>query len=111
MNIGNDTVAGLSSRTLRFFRAAGLAVLFAAALASTTCADPLPNARKFAHGCRQDMASCRDVLTGFLADQNAACTPSLEQVLAEIDRHPAWGGEIWTRGVTSAVDAICARGH
>jgi hypothetical protein len=104
-------MTGFQFSAVRAARAVALAAVLVAAFVSHAAADPEPSAQKFAQDCRRDMAACQDVFANLLGNSSATCTPSLEQVLAQIDKHPEWGRETWTRGVTSAVAAICERDH
>ena len=92
----------------------GISVLSAALLAAAPglAADDSsePTTAKFLHDCKKqaNRSSCADLLSELVLNSDITCVPTLDQVLAEIEKHPEWSSQPWTDGVTTAVKNICS---
>jgi len=82
-----------------------LAIL-AAQPAGVAAADEVTTAR-FVRECRSSVEDCKLMVDEVAMDSNASCAPSVDQVVAEIGRHPEWSGQPWAESVQSAIEAIC----
>ena len=64
---------------------------------------------KFVRECKSSVEDCKLMVDEVAMDSNASCAPSVDQVVAEIGRHPEWSGQPWSQSVQSAIAAICNR--
>jgi len=78
---------------------AALSTGFAAADEVTTAS--------FVRDCRSSVEDCKLMVDEVAMDSDASCGPSVDQVVAEIGRHPDWSRRPWSESVQSAIGAIC----
>ena len=61
----------------------------------------------FVRDCRSSVEDCKLMVDEVAMDSDATCGPSVDQVVAEIGRHPDWSHRPWSESVQSAIEAIC----
>jgi hypothetical protein len=61
----------------------------------------------FVRECKASAEDCKLTVDEVAMDSNASCAPSVDQVVAEIGRHPEWSGQPWSESVQSAIGAVC----
>ena len=62
---------------------------------------------RFVRECKSSVEDCKLMVDEVAMDSNATCAPSVDQVVAEIGRHPDWSSRPWSQSVQAAIDAIC----
>lgn len=62
---------------------------------------------RFVRECKSSVEDCKLMVDEVAMDSNATCAPSVDQVVAEIGRHPDWSSRPWSQSVQWAIDAIC----
>jgi len=92
---------------MKIYCAFAIAALTLSVLSARFAAADEVTTSRFIRECKSSVEDCKLMVDEVAMDSNASCAPSVDQVVAEIGRHPEWSGQPWAQSVQSAIGTIC----